>query len=232
MKEKIIILIPAYNEEKNIQKVIKNCLSFKTDLVIVNDGSTDKTLEKINFFKKKVTILSYHKNQGKGKALQTGFDYALKNNYKGVITIDGDNQHEAKNISYFLKEIKKNDADLIIGSRFNNTKDMPFTRLATNLSTSWIISKIVGRKIEDVQSGFRYLNKKAIKNIKLETNRFDTEPEIALKAGLLNYRIKNIPIKTIYHDEAESQINNFLDTIQFFRLVFRGLLWKKKLKSL
>jgi len=67
---------------------------------------------------------------------------------------------------------------------------MPFTRLATNLSTSWIISKIVGRKIEDVQSGFRYLNKKAIKNIKLETNRFDTEPEIALKAGLLNYRIK------------------------------------------
>ena len=232
MKEKIIILIPAYNEEKIIQKVIKNCLSFKTDLVIVNDGSTDKTLEKINFFKKKVAILSYHKNQGKGKALQTGFDYALKNNYKGVITIDGDNQHEAKNISYFLKEIKKNDADLIIGSRFNNTKDMPFTRLATNLSTSWIISKIVGRKIEDVQSGFRYLNKKAIKNIKLETNRFDTEPEIALKAGLLNYRIKNIPIKTIYHDEAESQINNFLDTIQFFRLVFRGLLWKKKLKSL
>ena len=232
MKEKIVILIPAYNEEKNIQKVIKNCLPFKTDLVIINDGSTDKTLEKINSFKNKVIILSHHKNQGKGKALQTGFDYALKNNYKGVITIDGDDQHETKEIAYFLKEIEKSNADLIIGSRFHNKKDMPFIRLATNLSTSWIISKIVGRRIEDVQSGFRYLSKKAIKNIKLETNSFDTEPEIALKAGLLNYKIKNIPIKTIYHDEAESQINDFFDTIKFLRLVFRGLLWKIGLKTI
>jgi len=232
MKEKIIILIPAYNEEKNIQKVIKNCLPFKTDLAIIDDGSTDKTLEKINLFKNKVTILSHPKNQGKGEALQTGFDYALKNNYQGVITIDGDNQHEAKEIGRFLKEAKKNDADLIIGSRFNNTKDMPFVRLATNLSTSWIISKMAGRRIEDVQSGFRYLSKKAIKNIKLETNSFDTEPEIALKAGLLNYKIKNIPIKTIYHDETESQINNFLDTIKFLRLVLRGLLWKMKLRTI
>jgi len=228
MKEKIAILIPAYNEEANIQKVIKKCLPFKLDLIIVDDGSTDKTLEKIKAFKK-ITILSHSQNQGKGKSLQAGFNYALKRKYQGVITLDADDQHEVKEVPHFLKEIKRDKADLIIGSRFHNTQGMPFIRLATNLFTSWVISRIIGKRVEDVQSGFRYLSRRTIKNIKLETNDFETEPEMVLKASLLNYKIKNIPIKTIYHQENESQVNKFLDTIKFFRLVFRGLLWKKKL---
>jgi len=230
MKEKIAILIPAYNEEANIQRVIKKCLPFKLDLIVINDGSTDKTLEKVKAFKK-IKILSHLKNQGKGKSLQTGFNYALKKDYQGVITLDADDQHETQEIPLFLKEIKKTNADLIVGSRFHNTKGMPFIRLATNLFTSWAISKIIGKRIEDVQSGFRYLSRRVIKNIRLETNNFETEPEMVLKANLLGYRIKNIPIKTIYHQGNKSQVNKFLDTIKFFRLVFRGLSWKKKLAS-
>ncbi len=228
MKEKIAILIPAYNEEANIQKVIKKCLPFKLDLIIVDDGSTDKTLEKVKTFKE-ITVLSHSQNQGKGKSLQTGLNFILKKGYQGVITLDADNQHEVKEVPHFLKEIKRDKADLIIGSRFHNTQGMPFIRLATNLFTSWVISRIIGKRVEDVQSGFRYLSRRTIKNIKLETNDFETEPEMVLKASLLNYKIKNIPIKTIYHQENESQVNKFLDTIKFFRLVFRGLLWKKKL---
>ncbi len=233
MRKKIAILIPAYNEEKHIAKVIKKCLPFKLDIIIVNDGSTDKTLEKIKSIKgkqNKIILLSHKRNQGKGKSLQNGFNYALKHNYQGIITLDGDDQHEVKEINYFLKEIEKDDFDLVIGSRFQNSKDMPWTRLATNLSTSWVISKIIGKRVEDVQSGFRYLSKKAMENIKLGTNHFDTEPEMVLKAGLSNYKIKNIPIKTIYHQQNQSQINPFTDTVKFFRLIFRGLLWKRSLR--
>ena len=122
MRKKIAILIPAYNEEKYIAKVIKKCLPFKLDIIIVNDGSTDKTLEKIKSIKakqNKITLLSHKRNQGKGKSLQNGFNYALKHNYQGIITLDGDDQHEVKEINYFLKEIEKDYFDLVIVFMFH-----------------------------------------------------------------------------------------------------------------
>jgi hypothetical protein len=109
-----------------------------------------------------------------------------------------------------------------------DTKEMPFIRLATNVFTSWIISNIAGKKVRDVQCGFRYISSRALKNISLETKNFDTEPEIILKAGWLDYKIKNLPIKTIYHKDFISYVNPVKDTIKFFRLVFNSLKWKKR----
>ncbi|MCE5329417.1 glycosyltransferase family 2 protein, partial [bacterium] len=192
--------------------------------------NTVEVLQKLNSnCAGKLTVINHDINQGKGEALKTGFNYIVHKNYSGAITIDADGQHDVEEIQNFLDEIEKYNPDLIVGSRFNNTREMPFIRRFVNYFTSWIISGIAGKKIADVQSGYRFLNLKVLKNIKLETKNFDTEPEILLKAGWMNYYIKNIPIKTIYHlDEFKSHVNPVKDTIKFFKLVFRSLVWKKR----
>ena len=108
---------------------------------------------------------------------------------------------------------------------------MPFIRLATNVFTSWIISKIAGKKVSDVQSGYRYLKTVALKKIKLKTKNFDTEPEIILRAGWHDMKILNVPIKTIYHDDFVSYVNPVKDTVKFFKLVLNSLKWKREFRK-
>ena len=231
-QRKIALLIPAYNEEKYIGQVIKNCASYHLDMIIIDDGSSDGTAEEVKKIRPsnnyRLILLQHHKNNGKGAALDTGFKYALKKNYQGVITLDADAQHDTKEIKKFLQMIEKENPDLIIGSRFQNHQGMPFLRLTTNYFTSWVISKLAGQKIEDVQSGFRYISNKVIKNIELKTKNFETEPELILKTCWSNYKVKNLPISTIYYDGFVSEVNKFTDTIKFFKLMIRSLIWKRK----
>ncbi|MDD3628168.1 MAG: glycosyltransferase family 2 protein [Actinomycetota bacterium] len=240
MKEKnkntrIAILIPAYNEEKHIKNVIESCFEYGLDIIIVDDGSTDSTLKVIESITApenlKIIPIKHPVNKGKGQSLKTGFSYIINNNYSGVITLDADGQHDTDEIKNFLKIIEAEKPDLIIGNRLGNTKNMPFIRLATNVFTSWIISCIAGKKVSDVQSGFRYINSEVLKNIKLETHNFDTEPELIIKSAWSGYSIKNIPITTIYHKDFTSNVDPFTDTIKFFRLVFNSFKWKRKLKK-
>ncbi|MCJ7804499.1 glycosyltransferase family 2 protein [Patescibacteria group bacterium] len=231
INKRIVILIPAYNEEKYVRRVIKDCIRYSLNMIVVDDGSLDQTatiVKKLEKSKKYPLILLEHaKNKGKGAALDTGFKYIVEKGYQGVITLDADAQHDTKEIRKFLQMVEKEKPDLIIGSRFQNTQGMPFLRLATNYFTSWIISKLAGQKVEDVQSGFRYISTKVIKNIELRTKNFETEPELILKACWLNYKVKNLPISTIYYEDFVSEVNKLTDTIKFFKLVFKSLVWRR-----
>ena len=233
INKRIALLIPAYNEEKYISQVIKNCAPYSLDMIIIDDGSFDQTamiVKNLKESKKYPLILLRHtKNKGKGVALDTGFKYIVKKGYQGVITLDADAQHDTKEIRKFLQMVEKEKPDLIIGSRFQNTQGMPFLRLATNYFTSWVISKLAGQKVEDVQSGFRYISTKVIKNIELRTKNFETEPELILKACWLNYKVKNLPISTIYYEDFVSEVNKLTDTAKFFKLVFKSLVWRRSL---
>ena len=231
----LALLIPAYNEEKYIEGVIENSSKYGIDIIIIDDGSIDSTASIVESlipaYSPYLKLIRHSKNLGKGQALITGFDYIKENNYSGVITLDADGQHDTKEIINFLEVIKKEDPDLIIGDRLGDTKGMPFIRLATNVFTSWIISKIAGKKVSDVQSGYRYLKTIALKKIKLKTKNFDTEPEIIFRAGWHDMKILNVPIKTIYHDDFVSYVNPVKDTIKFFKLVFNSLKWKREFKK-
>lgn len=230
---RIAILIPAYNEEKYIGKVIEGCLKYKMDIIIVNDGSTDGTSNVVRSFPRQecfsIILIEHEKNQGKGASLKTGFTYILENNYDGVITMDADGQHDPNEIPNFLETVKKEKPDIIVGSRFHSLKGMPFDRLLANTISTGIISAIAGKKIGDVQSGFRYISSRLLKNIELETQKFDTESEILLKASWHGYKIKNIPIKNIYYENFTSYFHPLIDTLKFLRLVFISVGWKIKL---
>jgi len=229
---KIAIIIPAYNEEKYIEKTIKKCLKIVPNIIVIDDGSKDLTY---SVAKNTGVLVKRHKfNRGKGVTLRTGFNYALKRDFTGVITLDADSQHNVDEIIKFIDILSssKKDIDIILGNRMDNPKGMPLIRFIANKFTSWLISKRVNRKIPDAQSGFRYISKKVLKNIKTKSNGFEAESELLLKASLKGYEILSIPISTIYHKDIISNINPIREAFMFFKLLIQSFLLRdnKKLK--
>jgi glycosyltransferase involved in cell wall biosynthesis len=222
---KILIVIPAFNEEKNIGNLLKKISSVFSlkDVLVVDDGSKDKT----SLIAKKAgtMVLKLKSNQGKGLALRAGFDFAIKHGYDAVITMDADGQHDPGEIPLFLEKYKKSGADLIVGTRKYNLSEMPSLRFLVNNTTSIITSILSGIRIHDSQSGFRIIKKKLLKEINLMTNRFQMETEIIIKAARAGFSIKELPISTIYFEKFKSHINPFIDTVRFIRLAVR-MLWR------
>jgi len=225
MKDKVLIIIPAFNEEKSLGKLLKKVSSVSSlkDVLVVDDGSQDNTA--IIAKKAGSRVLSQKTNQGKGLALRAGFDFALKSGYDAVVTMDADGQHDPREIPKFLKSFKKSGADLIIGTREHNLSEMPFPRFMANKTTSFVTSLLAGVRVHDSQSGYRFIKKNLIKKINLKTGRFQMETEIIVKAAMAGFSIKEVPIKTIYFKKFKSYINPLVDTVRFTKLTLR-MLWR------
>ena len=215
---KICVIIPTFNEAKTIADIIKQVCLQGLDVIVVDDGSTDSTFQEAR--DNSAIVLKNEKNEGKGASLVKGFNYAVTHNYDAAITIDGDGQHDTADIAYFIRAAETSDSGVLIGNRMHKPKDMPITRFLTNKFMSWIISHIVKQKIPDSQCGFRLIKKEVLEKIKFETNNYDAESELLLKAARLGFKIGAVPIDTIYRGE-KSRINPFVDALRFIRLMFR-----------
>ncbi len=216
---KIAIVIPAYNEEKTIEKLLDHFKHFpKRNIIVVDDGSNDKTSFIVEKFG--ATLLKHKENLGKGMAHRTAFEFVISNGFEGVITMDGDGQHDPQEIDNFIK-VKKS-ADILIGTRKMTLGNMPLLRYLTNKVTSLTVSLIASQRIFDSQSGYRYISSEVLRKVPLRTERFQTESEILIKAGRMGFRIGSVPISTIYK-ERKSYINPFIDTCRFISLAARSL---------
>ncbi|HOK55838.1 MAG TPA: glycosyltransferase family 2 protein [bacterium] len=218
MIEDILVIIPAYNEEKAIGKILKELKKYFKNILVIDDGSIDRTKEIVQ--KEKVLLISHITNKGKGEALKTGFKYAIEKNFPAVITMDGDGQHLPEETLKFVEEYrKKTKIGILIGKRSIFSQSMPLIRRITNLSMSFLISILSFQWIPDTQCGFRLIKTDTLKKIKLYTSHFETESEILIKAGCKGIRIKSLPIKTIYRKE-KSKIRPIRDTVRFFKMFF------------
>lgn len=164
MSDKIAVLIPAFNEARSIQRVVNSIRNTKpeVDIVVINDGSSDETAKLAA--QAGATVLSLPVNLGYGAALQTGYKYALINNYDYTIQIDGDGQHDPKFIDELIAELK-NGADVAIGSRFlgNLGKyDNPALRQIGMMFFRFLIYLFIKRRITDPTSGFQALNRDVV----------------------------------------------------------------------
>lgn len=227
----VVIIIPAYNEEKYIEKTVKKCLEILPNVIVIDDGSKDLTYSIAK--KAGVLVLKHKVNKGKGVALRTGFNYALDKGFSGIITLDADSQHNVDEIKKFIDFLlsNKESIDIILGNRMANPKGMPFIRLVANKFTSWLISKRANLNIPDVQSGFRYISRKVLENVKTKSNRFEAEPELLLRASLKGFKILSIPISTIYHKGIISNVHPIKDSLMFLKMFIKSFLWKNNLKN-
>lgn len=218
----IAALIPAYQEENFIHAVVTRALPHVDKVLVLDDGSTDRTLAEAQ--RAGAEVISHPQNQGKGRAIQTGLKHLSEREFYHVIILDGDLQHLPEEIPHFTNKIRDSDPAMIVGARPSTDGKMPFVRKCTNQFMSGLISLVCGQRIPDSQCGFRSMRADVIDIIRNEcrTSGYDFESEMLLVTSRHGYRIESVPVTTVYGTE-KSKIRPVPDTIRFFRLMLRHL---------
>ena len=219
----IVIGIPAYNEEKNIAKIIVKLQNITNKIIVCNDGSTDLTSEIAD--KMGAIVINHPKNLGYGAAIKSLFSKARELDADVLITFDADGQHRIEDINKVLEPIEHNNADIVIGSRFldNKIKIPAYRKLGVNVITK--MSNITTKKkITDSQSGFRAYNKKSLQEIIPSDNGMGVSTEILIKANKKSLRVIEVPIIILYEGETSTHnpmshgISVMLSTMKFISI--------------
>ena len=212
------IIVPAYREEKRIVPVVQAVRAQGLDVVVVDDGSPDKTGESAK--NAGAIVVRHDINQGKGAALTTGFKYAQDNGYDVVITMDADGQHDPKELPKFIEAYERTRIPVLIGSRMADLKTMPRVRRWTNLFMSWLLSRMMGQYVPDTQCGYRLYRCDVLPFVPAGAARFAAESETLLRMAERGIRMDSVRISTIYGDE-KSKINPVTDTVRFFGMLLK-----------
>lgn len=196
---KLSIIVPAYNEERTILEQLKliSKVRFKLpyEILVINDGSTDGTYERILIAKKFIRclrVITYNKNKGKGYALQLGIKHA-----KGDIIVlqDADLEYNPKQIPKLINEIIENKAAVVYGSRFlEKNESIYWTFAFGNKFLSLATTMLFGKKITDMETGYKVFSGEVIRRLKINAEKFDFEPEVTAKILKHGYSIIEVPI--------------------------------------
>ena len=192
-----ISCIPAYNEERNIEKTIINVAKFVNQVIVCDDGSTDNTVLKAE--NAGAYVIKLQKNLGKGAALKEIFKFAKSSNIDIMITIDADGQFVPEEIPLLLQPIIEKKSDIVVGYRFDDKTEMPQYRKIGNKVLDKITNLAEDIGVRDTQSGFRSYSKKAIETINFSTNGFGADSEILIDAAKKKLKISEEKITVIYN---------------------------------
>ena len=201
---KIAVGLPAFNEEKNIGKIIAQLLNKSYAVIVCNDGSSDSTgiiAEKMG-----AIMINHKKNLGYGAAIGSIFKKAREDKFDILVTFDSDGQHRISDIEKIIEPIQNKMSDIVIGSRFtgDGKADMPkYRKLGIKVITNLVNSQ-TGKKITDSQSGFRAYNTKVLAQINPSESGMGVSTEILIKANKQKLKIKEIPITILYEGETST----------------------------
>lgn len=207
---KIIVCIPAYNEEKNIGNVVRKARNHADEVIVCNDGSTDNTAKIAQ--DQGASVINHPKNYGYGKSIRTLFEKALERKADIIVTIDSDGQHNPAQIPDIIEPILKNGFDIVIGSRFIGNKPavrIPFYRTLGIKTITKFTRHASYKNLTDAQSGFRGYSKHALQMMNLLEDGMQISTEILLRAGSNRLSITEVPV-TISYDVENSSTHNFL----------------------
>jgi len=213
---KCCVVIPAFREDKRIAEVVRQVARHVPAVIVIDDGSDDATSEVAA--KAGAVVLRHEVNKGKGAALDTGFEYARKNGFEAVITMDGDGQHEPDDVPRFVETYAQTGMPALVGNRMDDRRNMPFIRRMTNMYMSWLLSRKMGQHVPDTQCGYRLYKVDMIPQVFAQSGRFAAESEILMRISDLGLKIGAVPIKAVYRDE-KSKINPLRDAFRFFSML-------------
>lgn len=227
---KLLIYIPALNEEKSIKNVIQSLPKdlegiTEINVLVIDDGSTDNT--RVFALETGATVISHGNNRGLGKAFQTGIQYAISNDVDVLVGIDADGQFNSEEIPNLIEPIISNHMYMVTGNRFSNgkPKNMPSIKFAGNKWVSNIINKLTGSNLSDVSCGYRAYSREALYNLSL-FGSFSYTHEVILKLALNGFPLDEVPISVKYFDDRKSRIASSIPKYAYnaSMIIFRTLL--------
>jgi glycosyltransferase involved in cell wall biosynthesis len=217
----VLALIPALNAEESIGTVIRDCKAINEDVVVIDDGSMDRTAEIAR--EAGAQVVTHAVNRGKGAALKTGFAYALEHGFDAVVTLDADGQHLPREIPKFVAAHAECGADLIIGGRAHLFGEMLPRRRFANRFSARCIAYASKTNVTDSQSGFRLYSARLLAAIRLRSDGFDMESEVIVQAGCRGFKVITIPIDLGFVDgQSTSHYKPLGDTLRIAWTVIRA----------
>lgn len=226
-KDQTYVIIPAYNEENRVQPILEKIAKLGFKIIVVNDGSTDNTLDVVKKSKIKypnnIFIFSHIINRGVGLAMQTGFEAVLKYNPKFIVNMDADGQHSVDDLEKVCEPLVNGRAEAVIGVR--PLKDMPFSKnFANNVMN--ILTRVFYRvNVSDSQTGFRALTADALGKISIKAQGYLISSEFIREINDNNISFEEVIIKTIYTPETQKKGTNFKVGIKIMLRMIKHILF-------
>lgn len=211
IKKKIAVVVPVFNEEIRMGAVLSDLKKLKLPVYVVDDGSGDDSYGLAQ--KYKVNVLRHKTNEGKGAAMRTGANKAFADGAKAVIFMDGDGQHKASDLHYFIDALNVGGYEVVFGSR-NLSLGVPFFRYLGNKLASVLINMMFGIYVSDLICGYRAMTNRAYDNIRWRSDRYGVETEMVVLTGKNGLRYCEVPVEVVYFD------------------VFKGVTWVDSVKIL
>ncbi len=216
----VCAVIPAHNEARSIERVVKGTLEHVQLAIVLDDGSNDGTGKLAQ--RAGARVISHEVRQGKGVALRAGLLEAFAQGHDAVVMLDGDGQHVPGEIPRLIEAATRG-ADLVLGDRSGELSRMPLLRRITNQLLTRILGPFVGRGVRDTQCGFRLITAHLWAALRLRSRHFEIESEMLLEASRLGARIVQVPVSVVYACER-SKIRAIPDTARFTIFLFRSAL--------
>jgi glycosyltransferase involved in cell wall biosynthesis len=214
----ICALIAAFNEDETIAAVVAGVRPYASEVVVVDDGSADRTAERAT--DAGAVVIRHERNQGKGRALRTGLARVLAGPCSHVLFIDGDLQHDPNDVPRLLEAAERTGCDLVIAERAFTKGQMPTARFYSNRIGSRILSSFIGTEVTDSQSGFRLIRADRLRQLALTATGYEIETEMLIKLTRGGASLARISIPARYHG-ARSKLRSFRDTFRTCMMAVR-----------
>jgi glycosyltransferase involved in cell wall biosynthesis len=216
-------LIAAFNEEAHVAEVVKGTAPYASPVVVVDDGSTDKTAVRAR--DAGATVIRHEENRGKGRAIRTGLEYVLTQACTHVLFLDADLQHDPAEIPRLIACAEQTRGDFVIGEREFRRDAMPAARFHANVIGSAILSRFIGANVTDSQSGFRLIRADFLRRVRLTGTGYEIETEMLIKLVQAGAAVERITVRRLQYEGAHSKIRPFWDTLRtcFLAVQYRYL---------
>jgi glycosyltransferase involved in cell wall biosynthesis len=223
---KLLIAIPIYNEERHIENVLQEVKRYAADILVVNDGSTDRTAELLTKYPD-LHVVTHEKNRGYGAALVSAFQYALKTQCEVLVTMDCDGQHEPARIPVLLEAI--HDADIVSGSRYlrdfrQDTLPTPADRRYINETITRELNELLGLHLTDAFCGFKAYRVEKLAKLRITETGWGMPLQVWVQAAKLGLRVKEVGVPRVYLDPNRAfggVLDDATERLEYYRRIIR-----------